>query len=125
MLFKSNSEIGKYGEEIGVTYLKKIGYKIVQLNYRCPIGEIDVVAKYKGFLVFVEIKARLQSAYGYPEEAVHPAKQRKIIRVAEWYLKENRLPDVQARFDVLAVSLNQEGGFEFRIIENAFEAGQG
>lgn len=116
-----NTKIGKLGEEIGVTYLNKIGYKIIETNYRCPLGEIDVITKYKGFIVFVEIKSRLQNAYGLPEEAVDWVKQRKIVKVAKWYLKQKRLSDARCRFDVLAVSIAQGKEAEFRLIENAFE----
>ena len=80
-----------------------------------------MVTKCKGFLVFVEIKARLQSVYGLPEEAVHKAKQRKIAQVAAWYLKQNGLSDVLTRFDVLAILLNLSGKHQFELIENAFE----
>lgn len=118
---KSNSKIGKIGEEIGVTYLKQIGYKIIETNYRCPFGEIDVITKSKGFLVFVEIKSRLQSAFGTPEESVNLDKQRRIAKTAQWYLATKRLSDVQARFDVLAISITEAGECKFLIIESAFE----
>jgi len=120
-LSKSSRAIGIYGERIGVNYLKRTGYKILEANYKCKFGEIDVVTKCKGFLVFVEIKSRLQSVFGYPEESVDRKKQRKIIQVAEWYLKEKSLSDLHVRFDVLAISQDLNGKVKFRVIENAFE----
>ena len=113
---------GKLGEEQGVLHLKKQGYKIVETNYRSPFGEIDCIAKSKGYLVFVEIKTRRQSVFGEPEAAVDHRKQKKMTQSAEWYLKTNRCLNVPVRFDVLSVRVNSDGTIGFRLIEDAFEA---
>ncbi len=119
----SHIAIGKMGEENGVSYLKQIGYKIIDRNFKTPLGEVDVIARYQDFLVFVEIKTRRHQSHGLPEESVVERKQRKIAQVADWYLKAKRLGNVPVRFDVLAVLVKPDGTFEFRLIENAFEVG--
>jgi len=111
---------GKDGERIAADYLKKNGYRIVENNYRCPIGEIDIVARDKNDLVFVEVKARKSSALGYPEQAVGRSKQRKMSQLALWYMQDKKLHDVNARFDVVAV-LMQPSGNDVKLIRHAFE----
>ncbi len=101
-------------------YLSKKGYKILDKNYRCKIGEIDVVAKKKGQIVFIEIKTRTSADFGDPEESVHPFKRRKLVRLAEWYLKDKKLEDSSARFDVVSILWKDSGDPEIRLIENAF-----
>lgn len=112
--------LGKAGEEMAADFLKKSGYKIVEVNYRCPIGEIDIVARDKNELVFVEVKARKSSALGYPEEAVGIKKQKKMSQLASWYLQEKKLNDARARFDVVAVLMLPSGN-DIRLIRNAFD----
>jgi putative endonuclease len=99
---KDNS-LGKQGEEYAVSYLKGLKYRILLTNYRCRSGEIDIIARDGSVLVFVEVKARRSSAYGPPQLAVTPFKQRQISKAALTYLAQNRLTDVAARFDVLAL----------------------
>jgi len=116
--------VGERGEMIAWDYLKKQGYEIVEKNYRCSLGEMDVVAKEKGQLVFVEIKTRRTDRFGLPEEAVHLAKQKKLIRLTHWYLKETHQEEKAVRFDVLAIRYPEKGEPEFRLIRNAFEQGE-
>lgn len=111
---------GKEGEKIAVDYLKKNGYRIAEVNYRCPIGEIDIVARDKNELVFVEVKARKSSALGYPEQAVGLKKQKKMSQLALWYLQEKKLGDIRARFDVVAILMLPSGN-DIRLIRNAFD----
>ncbi len=112
--------VGKEGEKLAADFLKKSGYKIVEVNYRCPIGEIDIVARDKNEVVFVEVKARKSSALGYPEEAVGVKKQKKMSQLANWYLQEKKLKDSSARFDVVAVLMLPSGN-DVRLIRNAFD----
>lgn len=112
--------LGERGEMVACGHLREQGYRILETNYRCRIGEIDVVAQKNGRLVFVEIKTRAQDAFGAPEESVGWAKQRKIIRLAEWYLKDKKQTDVSVSFAVLAVRWNGTQDPEIRLIENAF-----
>lgn len=111
---------GKEGERIAADFLKKNGYRIVENNFRCPIGEIDIVARDKDDLVFVEVKARKSSALGYPEQAVGRQKQRKMSQLALWYIQEKKLHGINARFDVVAV-LMQSSGNDVKLIKHAFE----
>jgi len=113
-------ELGRRGEALAHSALKKSGYNIIESNYRCRLGEIDVVAREGKSLVFVEIKTRRGKSLGYAKEAVHPRKQRQISKVALTYMKQNHCEDTKARFDVVAISLSPDGP-EVEIIKNAFD----
>lgn len=114
------TEFGHEGESIAVRYLKQCGYKIVEQNYRNRIGEIDIIARDRDTIVFVEVKSRRSDQYGDPKGAVTPGKQRKISMVALYYLKVNRQSNHKARFDVVTVLERQEKPV-VEIIKNAFE----
>ena len=115
-------ETGKIGEKEGTNYLKKLGYKLLKQNFRCPLGEIDCIAKDKDTLVFIEIKTRREPAYyGFPEESVDWRKQRKMTKVAQYYLKRVNRLDAPSRFDVLSISIRNDGHFDINHIQNAFE----
>ena len=111
---------GQAGEDIAAGFLEKNGYRISERNYRCPIGEIDIIARDKNDLVFVEVKTRRSRDLGYPEQAVGIKKQKKISQLALWYLQEKRLNGVRTRFDVVAVMM-QPSGNDIRLIKNAFD----
>ena len=110
-----NKKVGNIGEATAVNFLKQKGYKIVELNYTNKLGEIDIIAKDKEVLVFVEVKARSSDKFGMGREAVNFRKQQKIRLVAQGYLKYKKLFDVSCRFDVLDI-MNDE----ITHIENAF-----
>lgn len=113
---KANNVItGNSGEDLACGYLKRNGYKILDRNYRNDIGEIDIIAKYKGVIVFVEVKCRTSDYFGMPKEAVGLYKQNKIRMVALGYLKYKRLGEPVIRFDVIEVI-----GGEINHIENCF-----
>lgn len=108
--------VGAAYEALAAEFLKEKGYEIVQQNFRCGLGEIDLIARKDGILCFVEVKYRKSDAYGYPEEAVSPRKQATIRKVAEVYLTYRKLPlDTPCRFDVIGIS-----GKEIRHSINAF-----
>ena len=111
---------GKEGEKIAAAYLKKNGYEIIEINFRCPIGEIDIVAKEKNDLVFVEVKTRKSIELGYPEQAVGMRKQKKMSQLALWYMQKRKIADTNARFDVVAITLIPEKN-EVKLIKNAFD----
>ena len=115
---------GKESESLAVKHLKKSGYKILEQNHRNKIGEIDIIAKERGTLVFVEVKARKTHVFGNPKWAVTPKKQRKISMVALHYLKATKQTQVKARFDVVALSLTRDNP-QIEIIKNAFELAYG
>lgn len=113
-------KMGKAHEEMAAEYLKERGYEIRESNYRCKIGEIDLIAadmsKEKPELVFVEVKYRSSDRFGLPLEAVDYRKQRKIIAVSKYYLMERKLPEsIGMRFDVIGIL-----GNEITHVENAF-----
>ena len=93
---------GSEGEAVAGRYLKKKGYTILGQNYFCRFGEIDLIARDGGYVVFVEVKTRTSSGFAQAREAVTPAKQRKLRAAASLYLAERRL-DCRCRFDVAEV----------------------
>ncbi len=110
---------GKAGEIIAVNYLKKKGYLILVTNYTNTLGEIDIIAKDKDYIVFVEVKTRMSRAFGDPMEAVDERKQLKIMQTATMYLKSKRLLETPCRYDVIAI-LGDISNPEIRHIQNAF-----
>jgi putative endonuclease len=111
---------GKDGEKIAVSFLKKRGYQIIETNYRCILGEIDIVARENEELVFIEVKTRKSEELGYPEQAVGIKKQRKLSQLALCYLQGKKLTNVKARFDVMAITMSASGN-EIKLIKNAFD----
>ena len=116
-----NQQFGKTGETLAVRQLKKIGYRIIEQNYRNALGEIDIIAKHRGAIVFVEVKSRTSGLYGSPKFAVTAAKQRKISMVALAYLKSTDQSRAKARFDVVTVRADPPDKPQIEIIKNAFE----
>lgn len=112
---------GKRGEDLAAAYLERAGYVLLERNYRCLFGEIDIVARDGDTLCFVEVKSRRSTRYGDPQLAVTPRKQEKMIRSALQYLGSHGLTDPPARFDVAAVRLSPEGAETVELIRNAFE----
>jgi putative endonuclease len=104
--------------------LKKHGYKILEQNYRSKLGEIDIIAKDKKTLVFVEVKGRRSDRYGSPKWAITPQKKRQVSKVALYYLKVTKQTNVKARFDVVTVR-SLESKPQIEIIKNAFELAYG
>ena len=117
-------QFGKESESIAIRHLKKSGYKILEQNYRNKLGEIDIIAKDKKTLVFIEVKARKSDLFGSPKWAVTPKKQRKISMVALYYLKATKQSNIKARFDVVAIRSAQDT-HRVEIIKNAFELAYG
>jgi putative endonuclease len=112
-------ELGDRGEDLAAAALKRQGYKIIERNYLTPLGEIDIIAKQRGILVFIEVKTRKSDRFGTPAEAVHPAKQVKLRRLADYYLKQKRLGEAPVRFDVVGIMV-KDGDPVIEIIPNAF-----
>lgn len=116
-LFQKN--LGQEGEDRAARYLAKQGYRILERNYRTRVGEIDLIVLHQGTVVFVEVKTRTSDAYGAPELAVTPQKQRRMIKAALGYIKHRKFHQVPCRFDVVAISATTEK--EVELIQNAFE----
>ncbi len=102
-----NKTKGELGELLALKYLKKKRYKIIETNFRCKLGEIDLIALHRKTIVFIEVKARSSVDYGYPSEAVDERKIRKITNTAEYYLlKHYQYENFDKRIDVIEVFLN-------------------
>ncbi|MFA5516386.1 MAG: YraN family protein [Desulfuromonadales bacterium] len=111
--------LGRWGEDAAVRFLRRQGMKIVERNFRTPVGEIDIIARHGSILAFIEVKTRRSNAFGTPQEAVGPFKQRQIVRTAQWYLNNGHGRGLQPRFDVIAVRpVGEEAQIEH--IPNAF-----
>ncbi len=112
--------LGKKGEDIACRALKKDRYKVIEKNYRCRRGEIDIIAEDRGrVLCFVEVKAKSYASFGFPEEAVTRHKQGRIQAAAYSYIGSKGIKPRAMRFDVVSIDLVSG---EARIIKNAFEA---
>lgn len=110
-------ETGTRYEEAAADYLRQRGLSILEQNYRCREGEIDLIAKDGSYLVFVEVKYRKDTAKGYPAEAVDHYKQQHILKTARYYLYNHRYgEDTPCRFDVIGIL-----DHEIEWIQNAFE----
>jgi len=119
-LTKERLELGNLGERIALTKIKHLGYKCIEKNYRCPLGEIDLIAKDGDCLVFIEIKTRKGRSIGYAKEAVDRRKIRQISKVALAYMKSNNCCDTKSRFDVIAINIMGDKE-EIEVITDAFE----
>ncbi len=117
---KERISLGKFGEDLARERLRDLGYRILKTNYRCSLGEVDLVARDGDVLVFVEIKTRKSESLGQIKEVVNRRKQAQLSKVALAYLKSNNLWGSKARFDVVAIRLIG-GKKEIEIIKNAFE----
>lgn len=96
-------ELGKNGEDIACDFILKMGYDILERNYRSKLGEIDIIAKDNEELVLIEVKTRGQELFGTPAEAVNPIKRKHIYHVAEYYLMERKLENVFCRIDIVEI----------------------
>lgn len=109
--------LGDDYEEIAAVYLKSEGYEMIQHNFQCKLGEIDIIARKDGYIRFIEVKYRSNKRSGFPQEAVNYQKQRKICKAASYYMMKNRYSmDTPCCFDVVAILEN-----EIQLFENAFE----
>jgi putative endonuclease len=113
-------DLGRRGEALALEKIQSFGYQCLASNYRCSLGEVDLVAKDGDTIVFIEIKTRKGRSLGYAKEAVHEKKKRQLSKVALAYLKNNGLLGRKARFDVIAIRL-REGGAEIELVKNAFD----
>lgn len=119
---KQHLYLGSQGEKAAVDFLKDNGYKILAKNYKTKLGEIDIIARDKDTLTFIEVKTRYSDRWGLPSEAISQTKQRQISKAAIMFLKENGFLDKKARFDV--VSVVWEDNPKLELIKNAFELDQ-
>jgi putative endonuclease len=113
-------ELGFIGDKLARDFLKKKGYKMLETNYRCREGEIDIVARKKDYLVFIEVRTKASAGFGSPEESVTASKKEKLISSALTYMSEHKdLPEFW-RIDFVAVELSPNGkATRIEVIENA------
>lgn len=118
LLMGSHIKVGRIGEELACEEIKKRGYRILERNYRSKLGEIDLIAMDNDVLVFIEIKTRT-SSIDYAKEAVNKRKMQRLSRLALSYMKKKRYDNVRARFDVVAICM-QDGRPQIDLIRDAF-----
>lgn len=113
--------LGRWGEEQAARYLRRRGYTILGMNYGCRFGEIDIIAKKRGFVVFAEVKLRKDAAFAQAREFVTRAKQERVIAAAELWMSQNET-GLQPRFDVIEIYAPEgtSGKIKIEHIENAF-----
>jgi len=116
-----NAGVGSHGEELAAAFLQRSGLQIIARNFRCKGGEVDIVAKDGDTFIFIEVKTRKTLAYGPPQLAVTPFKQRQISKAALTWLSRNRFHDHPARFDVIAIVLEDRYQHRIEHISNAFD----
>ncbi len=116
-----NKSIGFYGETLAENYLKEMGYIILERNFKCKLGEIDIIAKDNTHICFIEVKTRYGSFYGNPSESVTSLKQYKIKRTAQSYILKKKLHKFNFRFDVIEIILNPlDDNYSVKLIKDAF-----
>ena len=117
---RSRLSLGQRGEQLAADKLVSLGYKIVERNFRCPVGEIDLVTKLGELWVFVEVRTRRGAGFGSPEESVTLRKKNHLIAAAQTYLQDRTLLDVNWRIDFVAVELSGKGELlRVDVVENA------
>lgn len=113
-------DLGERGEALAWNFLRKQGYSLLEKNYRTRWGEIDIVARQEGAVVFLEVKTRRNQLFGAPEEAVNWRKRQKLVQLAQGYLQTKGLENQPARFDILSVTWDGMGEPSFSLITDAF-----
>jgi putative endonuclease len=117
---KERLDLGRLGEDLALKKIKSLGYKCIVRNYRCPLGEVDLIARDGDTLVFIEIKTRRDRSLGYAKESINARKKRQLSKVALAYMKSHDVAEAKSRFDVVAVHI-REGMYEIEVVRNAFD----
>ncbi|MCM8762948.1 MAG: YraN family protein [Candidatus Omnitrophica bacterium] len=116
-MLKHNQKLARWGEHLARDFLKAKNYKILETNFRCRLGELDIIAQDKDTICFIEVKTRRTDKFGSPYEAVDRSKQKKMCQVALVYLKNKGWLDKPARFDVVSIAAQEA---KIGLIKNAF-----
>jgi putative endonuclease len=119
MIKKYKQRLGKSGEDLAVSFLKKNGFEILNRNYRYGHKEIDIIGKDKNTIVFIEVKTGRSKNFGSPQERVNLRKQKSMIAVAQDFIQKNDLRNFDFRFDVVAINF-ERGNKKIEHIKNAF-----
>jgi putative endonuclease len=118
-------ETGMLGERLACEFLGKNGYQIIETNYRCPDGEIDIITRQKDTLVFVEVRTKKSRKFGTPEESITPTKMERLRKVAFHYGQNRTNLPAAWRIDVVAIQMDNQGRVSrIELIENAVEETQ-
>lgn len=113
-------ETGLLGEKLAKDFLSRKGYRILETNYRCPHGEMDIIARKKDYLVFIEVRTKTSDKFGSPEESITSAKMEKLRTVAEHYQQSHDNLPSSWRIDVVAIELNKNNKLlRIEVVENA------
>ena len=118
-----NISLGKKGEDEAARFLASLGYRLLERNYRCRFGEVDLIAKDGQSIVFVEVKTRANENYGTPKHSVDDRKQRRISLASQDYMVKKGLTESAARFDVVSIT-EDKNGFSVEHVIDAFEAAE-
>lgn len=111
-------DLGKKGETLAVQYLQQRGYSILDVNWRYKKTELDIIATYKNLLIIVEVKTRSNDSFGFPEEAVNFAKQKRIFIATEQYLSIKNI-NLEVQYDIISI-LNNNNSFSIEHYQDAF-----
>lgn len=119
---KYNKLLGAFGEDMACSYLEKQGYKILERNFSCKVGELDIIAIEGETLAFIEVKCRTSTDYGNPSEAVSYYKQNRIVKSALFFMTKYKIFEYMCRFDVIEVLTDgSKESTNINLIKNAFE----
>lgn len=118
----SHIKLGLWGESVAKDYLLQNDYRILDENFRTKVGEIDLVAYKDKYIIFIEVKTRSSTAFGFPSEAVGFKKQNRYLKIASNYLKYKNIKDCPFRFDVIEILRSNNSDYDINHIENAFQA---
>ncbi|KEI10381.1 YraN family protein [Clostridium botulinum C] len=120
-MYTYNKNIGNFGETLSEKFLISKGHKILKKNFRCKLGEIDIISKFKNCICFTEVKTRYNSSYGIPCEAVTYRKINKIKNTAKFYIAVNNIFYYDFKFNVIEILMNNNDNTHIvNFIENAF-----
>ena len=118
----NRKQTGGSAEDLAIKYLRKHDYKILETNFRCRYGEIDIITTKKDYLVFIEVRAKKNLSFGSPEESVTDIKKERLATLADYYLQTHQNLSAQWRIDVVAIELDSKNHVtRLDIIENAIE----
>lgn len=114
-----HNQLGKYGEELAADYLKDSGFRIIAMNWTFGKAEVDIIASFDRYIVFVEVKTRSGTDFGLPEDFVSPSKQKRLQWAAEGYIYQHDYKG-EVRFDIVSVLFDSTGKYKINHIEDAF-----
>ncbi|MGB7604484.1 MAG: YraN family protein [Lutisporaceae bacterium] len=119
---RNNKLLGAFGEDMACSYLESNGYRIIERNFSCRVGEVDIIAMEGDTLAFIEVKCRTSINFGNPSEAVSYYKQSRIVKTALFFMTKHKIFDYMCRFDVIEVLTDgTEENTSINLIKNAFE----